>query len=134
MPTYGNRWSGSTLATSPMRLANEVRSERSRTEVFFPIFSISAGMIEQRLALPQRSPRPLIVPWTMVAPASTAASEFATANSLSLCAWMPTLALNMEWASRTALSISLGRLPPLVSQRTRYSAPASSATRRTSRA
>ena len=28
-----------------------------------PIFSASAGMIETRLALPQRSPIPLIVPW-----------------------------------------------------------------------
>ena len=47
-------------------------------------------MIETRLALPQRSPRPLSVPWIWRAPARTAASEFATACSVSLWAWMPT--------------------------------------------
>ena len=53
-------------------------------------FSFSVGMIETRLALPQRSPSPLSVPWICRAPARTAASEFATACSVSLCAWMPT--------------------------------------------
>ena len=47
-------------------------------------------MIETRLALPQRSPSPLSVPWIWRAPARTAASEFATACSVSLWAWMPT--------------------------------------------
>jgi len=44
------------------------------------------GMMEQRLALPHRSPMPLIVPCTCRMPDSTATSEFATAISLSLCA------------------------------------------------
>ena len=48
-------------------------------------------MIETRLALPQRSPRPLSVPWIWRAPARTAANEFATACSVSLWAWMPTM-------------------------------------------
>ena len=43
-----------------------------------------------RSALPQRSPKPLIVPCTCTAPASTAASELATATSQSLWQWMPT--------------------------------------------
>ena len=55
-------------------------------------FSFNVGMIEQRLALPQRSPMPFSVPWICRAPARTAASEFATACSVSLCAWMPTCA------------------------------------------
>ena len=40
--------------------------------------------------LPQRSPRPLTVPWTMVAPMRTAVSDPATATPLSLWQWMPT--------------------------------------------
>ena len=47
------------------------------------------GIIEQRFALPQRSPIPLIVPCTCRIPDSTATSELATAISQSLCAWMP---------------------------------------------
>ena len=44
------------------------------------------GIIVHILALPQRSPRPLIVPCTCVAPAWTAAMESATAIPESLCA------------------------------------------------
>jgi len=50
------------------------------------LLSFSVGMIEQRLALPQRSPMPLSVPWICRTPARTAASELATACSVSLCA------------------------------------------------
>ena len=46
-------------------------------------------MIEVRLALPQRSPRPFSVPWIWRQPWRTAASELATAFSVSLCVWMP---------------------------------------------
>ena len=46
--------------------------------------------MEVRFALPQRSPSPFSVPWICRAPARTAASVFATAFSVSLCAWMPT--------------------------------------------
>ena len=47
-------------------------------------------MIVTRFALPVRSPTPFIVPWTCVAPASTAASEFATPTPQSSWQWMPT--------------------------------------------
>ena len=53
-------------------------------------FSFKVGISEQRLALPQRSPSPFSVPWICRAPARTAASELATACSVSLWAWMPT--------------------------------------------
>ena len=46
-------------------------------------------MIVIRLALPVRSPMPLTVPCTCVAPASTAVSVLATAQPESSCAWMP---------------------------------------------
>ena len=52
--------------------------------------SRSVGISEHRLALPQRSPSPFSVPWICRAPARTAASELATACSVSLWAWMPT--------------------------------------------
>ena len=55
-------------------------------------FSISVGMTVVRSALPQRSPIPFSVPWIWRAPALTAASEFATAWPVSLCAWMPSRA------------------------------------------
>ena len=42
-----------------------------------------------RLALPQRSPMPFSVPWIWRTPASTAASELATAWPVSSWAWMP---------------------------------------------
>ncbi len=62
-------------------------------------FSFSVGMIETRLALPQRSPSPLSVPWIWRAPARTAASEFATACSVSLWAWMPTWSPGMTFTT-----------------------------------
>ena len=46
-------------------------------------------MIVTRLALPVRSPMPLIVPCTCVAPASTAASVLATAQPESSWVWIP---------------------------------------------
>ena len=46
-------------------------------------------MIEVRLALPQRSPRPFSVPWIWRQPARTAISVLATAFSVSLWVWMP---------------------------------------------
>ena len=54
-----------------------------------PSLSCSAGMIEQRLAFPHLSPSPLMVPCTMRAAFLTATMEFATAQSESLCACMP---------------------------------------------
>ncbi len=57
-------------------------------------------MTEIRSALPQRSPKPLIVPCTCTAPASTPASELATASSQSLWQWMPTGTLSTPAAWR----------------------------------
>ena len=96
-----------------------------------PIFSCSAGRIEARLALPQRSPYPLTVPWTRRAPAATAASELATAHSASLWVWMPTSTPSPSSATTAAVAAptNSGRLPPLVSQRVTFSAPASAAAR-----
>ena len=93
-----------------------------------PIFSISDGIRDTRLALPQRSPRPLIVPCTMRTPARTAARELATAFSVSLWQWMPSRSPGMPCSSttwRTMASISCGSVPPLVSHSTTQRAPAS---------
>ena len=46
-------------------------------------------MIVTRFALPVRSPMPLIVPCTCVAPASTAMRLLATAQPPSSWQWMP---------------------------------------------
>ena len=89
-------------------------------------FSFSVGISEHRLALPQRSPRPFSVPWICRAPARTAASELATACSVSLWAWMPTWSPGMCFVtSVTIASTSCGMVPPLVSHSTTQRAPAS---------
>ena len=83
-------------------------------------------MIEVRLALPQRSPMPLSVPWICRQPACTAMSELATAFSVSLCVWMPRFAPGTTWTtSETMRSTSCGSEPPLVSHSTTQRAPAS---------
>ena len=86
-----------------------------------------------RLALPVRSPYPLMQPCRCVAPASTAAIEFATAHPVSLWAWMPRRA-PVAMASVTISPTWCGSMPPLVSQSTTTSAPASAAVRTTSSA
>src|SRR6516225_11090572 len=92
------------------------------------LLSLSVGMMDTRLALPQRSPSPLSVPWIWRAPARTAASELATACSVSLWAWMPTRSPGMTLTtSPTIFSISCGSAPPLVSQSTTQRAPSSTA-------
>ena len=84
-------------------------------------------MIEIRSALPHRSPKPLIVPWTWTAPASTAASELATARSQSLWQWMPTGTGRPATAAAVIWATSSVMLPPLVSQSATSRAPASAA-------
>ncbi len=64
------------------------------------VFSISVGISVTRLALPQRSPMPFSVPWIWRTPASTAASELATACPVSLWAWMP------RWSPGTTSAIT----------------------------
>ena len=96
-----------------------------------PIFSTRFGISEIMLALPQRSPSPLIVPCTWRTPARTAASVLATAFSVSLCVWMPSRSPGIFLAtSPTMRSTSCGRVPPLVSQSTSQRAPAFSAAAR----
>ena len=82
-----------------------------------------------RLALPQRSPSPFSVPCTCRAPASTAASVFATALPVSSCAWIPSRSPGTPAATTAAViaPTSAGSVPPLVSQSTTQRAPASSA-------
>ena len=83
------------------------------------------------LALPQRSPSPLIVPCTWRTPARTAARVLATAFSVSLWVWMPRRSPGIFLAtSPTMRSISCGRVPPLVSHSTSQRAPAFSAAAR----
>ena len=92
-------------------------------------------MIVTRLALPVRSPMPLTVPCTWVAPDSTAVSVLATAQPESSWVWIPSAASGR--ASRTtasAVRIWGGSEPPLVSHSTSRSAPASAAARRQSSA
>ena len=88
-------------------------------------------MIVMRFALPVRSPMPLIVPCTCVAPASTAMSVLATAQPPSSWQWMPIATPGS--ASRTSVTsraMSLGSDGPFVSHSTSRSAPASAAARR----
>jgi hypothetical protein len=84
-------------------------------------------MMEMRLAFPQRSPQPFMVPWTMVAPASTPARALATARSLSLWVWMPTRVGTVLRTTCTTSAMKPGRQPPLVSHRVTQSAPAAAA-------
>ena len=88
-------------------------------------------MIETRLALPVRSPQPLIVPWTWRAPTSTAASEFATPHSASLWQWIPTRTPSPSAWSACAVAAATceGSEEPLVSHSVTVSAPASAAAR-----
>ena len=89
-------------------------------------------MVVTRSQLPHRSPTPLIVPCTCVAPASTAARAFATPHPESLCVWMPTSTSGNSRTVRATMAFnSVGSVPPLVSQRTSVVAPASAAARST---
>ncbi len=88
-----------------------------------PILSTRFGMIDTRFAFPHRSPYPLMVPCTWVAPASTATRVLATARSPSLWQWMPSVTGTPSRTSETIRRTSLGRLPPLVSHSTTTSAP-----------
>ena len=109
-------------------LARASSSETPKSKrAAYPSFSFSAPMSVTRLALPQRSPRPLSVPWMWRAPASTAASEFATAQPQSSWAWMPSLIARDGHSSRRgrSRSTSCGSVPPLVSHKTTQRAPAS---------
>src|SRR6185312_17237734 len=61
-----------------------------------------------------------------IAPARTAANVFATACSVSLCAWMPTWSPGIAFTTApTIASTSCGSVPPLVSHSTTQRAPSS---------
>ncbi len=74
------------------------------------------------------------MPCTWVTPAATAVSVFATAQAVSSWQWMPSRAPVAGATAATTSPSSLGSIPPLVSQSATTSAPASAATRTTSRA
>ena len=88
-----------------------------------------------KFALPHLSPRPLIVPWTCLAPAKIAVRELLTAFSVSLCACMPKFFPGIEFDTLDIISpTSWGNVPPFVSQRTNHFAPSSYACFKQSRA
>ena len=66
-------------------------------------------MIVTRLALPVRSPMPLIVPCTWVAPDSTAVSVLATAQPESSWVWIPSAASGSGFADDGQRGADLGR-------------------------
>ncbi len=76
------------------------------------------------------------MPCTSRAPASTAATEFATAHSASLCVWMPsaTASPSAAFTSATAAATCEGSVAPLVSHIVTFDAPASAAVCRQRRA
>ncbi len=90
-------------------------------------------MIVTRFAFPHRSPYPLIVPWTWVTPARTAASVFATPQPASSWQWIPTVTpvpSNAATTAPIAAPSASGSVPPFVSQQTSVAAPALAAARR----
>ena len=81
-PTHGARTSCRTLATSFTNSESSLSLGSDDLGVAFkPIFNCSVGMTVMRLQLPVRSPKPLMVPCTCMAPASTAAMALATAET-----------------------------------------------------
>src|SRR5215207_2340114 len=90
-PTYACCGFGALLASSATACATRISSGRCPSgRTCRPIFSSRFPITANRSALPGRSPYPLAVPCTWVAPASTAARELATAQAVSFCACMPT--------------------------------------------
>ena len=134
-PTYGWWLFGAMFVTSETACAMRVISPSDPFgSTLRPFFSCRLAMTENRLALPERSPYPLAVPCTCVAPASTAASELATAHAVSSWQWMPSLTWVACSTSLTTSAIPSGSMPPLVSHRATRSAPASTAAATTSSA
>ena len=124
LPTKGKCSSGVRLATSITKCDRSDR--RARFPVgrhWSPILSSKSGTIEHRLALPQRSPTPLMVPCTWMAPSRTPTSELTTAHSESLWVWIPNGCARAGLSSQMIRSRSQGRVPPLVSHSTTVSAP-----------
>ena len=90
-PTYAACALSAMFTSSATWWATGVRrSSRSGGIVSIPIFSVRFGMIAVRLQLPVRSPYPLIVPCTWVAPPRTPASALATPVPASSWRWTAT--------------------------------------------
>ena len=99
-----------------------------------PSFTCKSGMMAERLALPQRSPKPSRVPWTWLAPASTPTTLLATAMPQSSWKWTATGRSKRPATSVTIWDTSWGKAPPLVSHRQSTSAPPRAAASRARRA
>ncbi|CPU63876.1 Uncharacterised protein [Mycobacteroides abscessus] len=123
------------LIACEMRVAS---SRPSPVSVRTPCLSSRFATTVSRSTLPVRSPYPFTVPCTCAAPASTAASVFATAQPESLCACIPSSAspgsasrpCGSPTASRSSATVSathVGSMPPFVSHSATTSAPASNA-------
>ncbi len=92
-PTYGAcrsgaRFSNSSNACEILEISAQATPRETPISNRWARSDLSArvGISETRLALPQRSPSPFNVPWICLTPARAAASELATALSVSLCA------------------------------------------------
>ena len=86
-PTYGWYGNGRRFAISDTWFATVVSVGSSFGSIAsIPIFKFKLPMTLIRLALPVRSPYPLMQPCTCAAPARTASIVDATAVSVSLCA------------------------------------------------
>ena len=102
---------------------------------FLPIFSCKLAITEIRLTLPQRSPKPLIVPCTWVAPISTAGQRVGHRQLAVVVAVNAQRRLDRPGSlARAHREYRLAVDPPLVSQRTIQSAPPSCAALRHSSA
>ena len=135
VPTYGWRDAGGKLVTSATACAIRVASlSRPCGSTRRSSLSSRLATTETRSALPVRSPYPLMVPCTWVAPASTAARVLATAQPVSLWQWMPTRTPVDSTTSLTTSPTQPGSIPPLVSHSAITEAPASYAVRSTSSA
>ena len=88
--TAGATRAGSWSPRRPRARSGSASRSRPSGSTGRPSLSSRLATTETRSALPVRSPYPLRVPCTWVAPASTAASVLATAQPVSLWQWMPT--------------------------------------------
>ena len=140
-PTYGKFLFGFLFNNSSSNLEHSVSELNFSFLIFNSNFSVndffkeSVGIIDIKLAFPHLSPSPFIVPWTCLTPAWIAVKEFATAFSVSLCAWIPKFFPGITFVTLDIISpISWGKVPPFVSQRTSHLAPWSKALFRQSNA
>ena len=140
-PTYGKFLLGFLFKISSSNLEHSVNVDSLFLFIFRSYLSLkvflreSVGITDIKFAFPHLSPSPLIVPCTCLTPACIAVSEFATAFSVSLCAWIPKFLPGITFVTLETISpTSCGRVPPLVSHKTNHLAPWSKACLRQSKA